>query len=208
MDQNRAAPVKLTRPLMGPVIFELVLWLFVIVFYHVSEVILVVLFNPDELGWDSTLITWPYLGAISIGLIEFGLEWYFLPDIKQMLARPCLLLGLVIAITGDCFRKAAIMTAGASFTHLIKEERRDQHVMITHGIYSWCRHPGYLGWFWWSIGSQIMLANPFSVPLFGFLAWKFFRGRIPYEEYYLEQMFGEDYAVYKYNTPTRIPFIP
>ncbi|KAA8497374.1 Protein-S-isoprenylcysteine O-methyltransferase B [Porphyridium purpureum] len=192
---------------MGTIVWELCVWLVVVVYYHVAEVVMVILYNKSELSWSSTLITLPYLLALGIGFVEFGLEWWWLHEWKRWLSMPCLLVGTCVTLGADTFRKFAMAHARVSFTHRIKEERRPEHVLVTDGPYAWCRHPAYLGWFWWSMGTQIMLANPVCCLLFAVLAWRFFKIRIPYEEYYLEQMFGEAYAIYKLKTPTRIPFI-
>jgi protein-S-isoprenylcysteine O-methyltransferase len=41
------------------------------------------------------------------------------------------------------------------------------------------RHPSYFGWFYYTVGTQIILTNPICAVLFGFAAFKFFAGRIP-----------------------------
>src|SRR4051812_31669288 len=44
------------------------------------------------------------------------------------------------------------------------------------------RHPSYVGWFYWSVGTQLLLCNPLCTVLYGLAAWAFFKDRIPYEE--------------------------
>lgn len=78
---------------------------------------------------------------------------------------------------------------------------------MTHGIYSFSRHPGYFGWFWWSVSTQILLCNPLSAMAFAYISFKFFKDRIPYEEYFLCRYFP-DYKTYRARVPTRIPGIP
>jgi protein-S-isoprenylcysteine O-methyltransferase len=46
----------------------------------------------------------------------------------------------LLTITGEIIRKTAMITAQASFTHLIKHQKRDVHVLITHGIYHYFRY--------------------------------------------------------------------
>jgi protein-S-isoprenylcysteine O-methyltransferase len=75
---------------------------------------------------------------------------------------------LVCVILGEAVRKAGQLTAKQCFTHNIATRRRDGHMLVTTGIYRYVRHPGYLGWFIWAVGTQIMLANPMSVALFAF----------------------------------------
>nr|ACU18188.1 unknown [Glycine max] len=70
-----------------------------------------------------------------------------------------------------------ILTAGKAFTHLIKIYHEEQHQLITHGIYSYIRHPWYRGFLIWSVGTQIMLCNPISTIAFAAVVWCFFAKR-------------------------------
>ena len=87
--------------------------------------------------------------------------------------------GLIILIIGQFFRSSAQFTAGINFTHLIATEKRDSHRLIKHGVYSISRHPSYFGWFWWSVGTQILLCNPVCTIGYAFASWSFFKERIP-----------------------------
>lgn len=69
------------------------------------------------------------------------------------------------------------------------------------------RHPGYLGWFIWSVATQLLLVNPLCTLAFTYVSWRFFAERILYEEYLLLHFFGERYAQYKRHTPSGLPFI-
>lgn len=44
------------------------------------------------------------------------------------------------------------------------------------------RHPAYFGWFWWSIGTQMLLCNPVCIVVYAAASWRFFSQRIPFEE--------------------------
>jgi protein-S-isoprenylcysteine O-methyltransferase len=83
------------------------------------------------------------------------------------------------------------ITAGSNFHHLIRTERDEKHKLVTHGIYAYLRHPGYFGWFWWCIGTQILLSNPICIAAYAFASWRFFSERIPEEEDTLIKFFGE-----------------
>lgn len=63
--------------------------------------------------------------------------------------------GLLMVIFGDCLRKAAMLTAGSNFNHIVQNEKSDTHTLVTSGVYGWFRHPSYVGWFYWSIGTQV-----------------------------------------------------
>ena len=100
-----------------------------------------------------------------------------------------------------------IRTCGDSFSHIIADEKTDEHKLITHGIYSILRHPSYFGWFYWSVGTQLILCNLISTVLYTAAAWYFFESRIPYEEYKLLEFYGEDYRQYMLRTFIGIPYI-
>jgi len=70
--------------------------------------------------------------------------------------------GLLLCAFGEALRKSAIWTARDNFTHLVQQEKAQTHTLVTHGVYSWFRHPSYVGWFYWSIGTQVMYTNLIS----------------------------------------------
>ena len=116
-------------------------------------------------------------------------------------------LGAIGMISGQMIRIAARCTAGYAFTHLVKGERREGHHLITHGIYQYLRHPGYFGWYLWSMGICVLLRTPASLLLFAYAAFEFFKTRIALEEEHLENMFGEEYIAYRKRTTVGIPGI-
>jgi len=63
--------------------------------------------------------------------------------------------GLAMCAIGEILRKSAIWTARDNFTHIVQQEKTQTHVLVTHGVYSWFRHPSYVGFFYWSIGTQV-----------------------------------------------------
>ena len=116
--------------------------------------------------------------------------------------------GLVCVILGETLRKAGQLTAKQCFTHNISTRRREDHVLVTTGVYRYVRHPGYLGWLIWAVGTQVMLANPVSIALFAYTSWRFFAARIAFEEAALRRFFGAAYDAYAARTRTWIVGIP
>lgn len=115
--------------------------------------------------------------ALGFSAVEFWLEVAFVP--KWKLEGWVLALGLLIVVVGQWFRIAAMYTAASNFSHRIEYMKRQEHVLVTHGVYRFVRHPSYLGWFLWTVGSQVLLANPVAVLVYTVVAWGFFRDRIP-----------------------------
>eukprot|EP01118_Nematostelium_gracile_P009292 TRINITY_DN311_c0_g1_i1.p3 TRINITY_DN311_c0_g1~~TRINITY_DN311_c0_g1_i1.p3 ORF type:complete len:102 (-),score=35.90 TRINITY_DN311_c0_g1_i1:98-403(-) len=98
-------------------------------------------------------------------------------------------------------------TAGSNFHHLVREEKEENHKLVTVGIYQYLRHPSYFGWFWWFIATQVLLCNPIMIGVYAWAAWNFFNERIEEEEENLVKFFKEDYQRYRAITPVGIPGI-
>ena len=100
-----------------------------------------------------------------------------------------------------------MLTAGSNFDHLIRVRKEEKHQLVTSGVYRLCRHPSYVGWFYWSVGTQLVLCNPFCTLAYAAASWRFFYERIYEEEITLLYFFGEDYKRYQSEVPTGLPFI-
>lgn len=154
---------------------------------------------------QSLLISKHYIIAMIFSVLEYLGEYAFFPGLKEHWWLSYL--GLAFVLMGEVIRKMAVLTAGRAFTHLIRTHREEQHKLVTHGIYSFVRHPGYSGFLIWSVGTQILLLNPISTVAFALVVWRFFAGRIPYEENYLRRFFGTEYVEYARRVPSGIPFV-
>jgi len=147
-----------------------------------------------------------YSIAMLTCLLEYSIEAFFFPSLKTtwFLFLP----GLILTFTGQIIRIAALWTLGVSFTHLVADTKKEEHKMVDWGIVKYIRHPGYCGWFWWSIGTQLMLGNPICTAGFAFASYHFFKDRIEEEEDNLiRNIFPDKYEQFRNKTPTFIPFI-
>lgn len=103
----------------------------------------------------------------------------FLPRYQAFGVHPVTItIGLGLVVVGQFVRSVAMVQASTNFNHIVQHEHKDTHVLVTKGIYSYFRHPSYFGFFWWSIGTQLLVGN--KVCLFGFavVLWRFFSRRI------------------------------
>lgn len=141
--------------------------------------------------------------------IEISLSTYYLNvySLEYKMNYINIYLGILFLIGGQFMRTYAMLNCGKNFSHLIMTEKRDDHQLVTTGIYSVLRHPSYFGFFYWSIGTQIFLGNPVSFLIYTAASWTFFYERIPIEEETLYHFYGEEYASYCRNTYIGIPFI-
>jgi len=86
-------------------------------------------------------------------------------------------------------------------------ELRENHRLITQGVYRYVRHPMYAALFLYSIGQALVLPNwvvgPSNLVAFGIL----FALRIGAEERMMLETFGEEYAAYMARTKLLVPGI-
>ena len=86
-------------------------------------------------------------------------------------------------------------------------ELRENHRLITQGVYRYVRHPMYAALFLYSIGQALMLPNwvagPSYLVAFGIL----FALRIGAEERMMLEAFGDEYAAYMTRTKLLVPGI-
>ncbi|KAI2642839.1 Isoprenylcysteine carboxyl methyltransferase family-domain-containing protein [Xylaria nigripes] len=118
-----------------------------------------------------------------------------------------LLVGLILVFVGQTARSLAMIQAGKSFNHTIQREKKDDHELITTGVYSFLRHPSYFGFFYWAVGTQLVLGNPICFLGYVIVLWKFFAGRVKHEEVQLVRFFGKEYTEYKKRVGTGILFV-
>jgi protein-S-isoprenylcysteine O-methyltransferase len=165
------------------------LFLLALLEYHVSEVLLVLWIEPEEFSCpDTFLITTPYIAAMAAAAMEHVIVSRFYAEAKSDLVRLLSPLGLCLLVAGEGLRKLAWLQARKAFTHRIKTVKRPCHELVTHGVYSLCRHPGYLGWMIWSVGTQLLLGNVFCSFAFAATSWRFFSVRIPFEDHHLARL--------------------
>jgi len=187
--------------------YSFAIYFAVLAFFHFSEFLVTGLTNPKNLSFDSYLVNHSVaytVAAVSSWIEHFSLL-YFVPSLKHL--RIITYSGLAVCIVGEILRKVAMFHAGRSFNHLVQDRKADDHVLITSGVYSVCRHPSYVGWFIWTLGTQIILINPFCLIAYTLVTYTFFKYRIEHEEYSLVMIFDDEYRDYQKRVGTGIPFI-
>ncbi|XP_026314024.1 uncharacterized protein LOC113225801 [Hyposmocoma kahamanoa] len=182
-------------------------YLAILSFFHFSEFMAVAILNPRTLTIDSFILNHSvqYWVAAVASWVEWGLEYYFVPSMKTCFWLSTI--GVLMCIAGEVFRKGAMITARTNFNHTVQFVKLPDHQLVTHGVYSFCRHPSYVGWFYWSIGTQITLLNPICTVIYMIASWKFFNERIYAEELTLLSFFGSQYVEYQNKVGTGLPFI-
>jgi protein-S-isoprenylcysteine O-methyltransferase len=123
-----------------------------------------------------------YNVAHALATIEI-ITSYFIPHYQSLLVNGLTIsVGIILILVGQTVRSMAMAQAGTNFSHLPAKTKKDGHVLVDTGIYSLLRHPAYFGFFWWALGTQILVGN--KVCLLGYFAalWRFFQQRIKGEQ--------------------------
>ena len=182
---------------------------------HFSEYAVTGITNPSNLNTDTFLLNHSlqyWIAAVASG-IEYFVEFYFLPagikDVKYLV-----MCGVMVSIVGEILRKMAMFYAGHNLYHdkrtwsalIVQSLKRENHKLVTSGVFSFVRHPYYVGWFLWFLGTQIVLLNPICFCIYGSVVWVSFNKSIYDEEESLLKVFGNAYSDYQTNVPTGIPF--
>ena len=175
--------------------------------FHASELAYAAAFTPHDFGWHSLLLSPPYAVAMALAVAEEAVWAWAAPGLKASgtVTDAVVAVGLGMVVVGELLRKGALLSARGNFTHTIQHTRRKGHVLVTSGFYRLCRHPGYLGWWIWAVGTQVLLLNPACSLLFHLLSRQFFSARVQAEEALLLRFFGQAFEEYAERTPHYMP---
>ncbi|KAL6716995.1 farnesyl cysteine-carboxyl methyltransferase [Lecanora helva] len=182
--------------------------------FHYLEYQVTALYNPLAATTSAFLLSQngrAYNIAHTLAFTECGIHWYFFPntfEVEDVTAQSLFLgLGFAMMIVGQLVRTTAMAQAGKNFSHVVSVKKKEGHVLVTDGVYSVLRHPSYFGFFWWGLGSQLVLGNLVCLLGYAVVLWRFFSARIAKEEQSLIGFFGAEYKKYLKKTWTGIPFI-
>jgi len=84
-------------------------------------------------------------------------------------------------------------------------EVREQHRLVTHGVYRRVRHPMYTSLLLYSIGQMLVLPNWVAGPSYLVMFLTLFVFRVLAEERMMREQFGDEYAEYSRRTKRLVP---
>jgi len=117
----------------------------------------------------------------------------------------CAWLGTLVLIGGMALLHRTHRDLGRAWS--ITLEVREQHALITHGIYEKLRHPMYASFWLWAISQALLLPN-WVAGLSGIVGFgTLFFARVGYEERMMLETFGDEYRAYMARTYRLIPGI-
>ncbi|CAE7250029.1 icmt [Symbiodinium microadriaticum] len=187
------------------------LFLVAVTLFHATEFAFSVLCHSKTIEFRCFLLAPVPAAGYSIAIVAAICEFWLWQaagiTLPGVLVGGLTLLGAGLVLAGWSLRTAALFTARSNFTHIVAHYKDPSHRLVQHGVYGWCRHPGYVGWFLWSVSTQILLINPVCIFCYSWVSFRFFAGRIPHEEEMLLQFFGDEYMAYAREVPCGIPGI-
>lgn len=120
-----------------------------------------------------------YNTAQGLALLEILVSTFFFPQWQARYANfITIIVGLFLVLLGQGARTLAMATAGTNFNHTPQKIKRDGHELVKTGIYAYSRHPSYFAFFWWTIGTQLLVGNKCCAVAFFAILWNFFNNRI------------------------------
>ncbi|KAL9598978.1 MAG: hypothetical protein Q9219_004161 [cf. Caloplaca sp. 3 TL-2023] len=165
--------------------------------FHLLEFYITARYNPSAATTSAFLLTsngYAYNVAHTLALIEcisgnylaprYFPAWTPLHSFYAWLSPEgkargiCLALGLASLALGQGIRTLAMVHAATNFNHLVQFRKKEGHVLVTDGIYRWMRHPAYSGFFWWGLGTQVVMGNKLCFIGYAVVLWRFFKDRI------------------------------
>ncbi|KAI4728153.1 prenyl cysteine carboxyl methyltransferase-like protein Ste14 [Aureobasidium sp. EXF-10728] len=180
--------------------------------FHFLEFWTTARYNTSNAKVSSYLLTsngGAYLAAHVAAMIEILVTSLFFPNLQDRYSNIYTIgAGLALVVMGQVVRSIAMAQAGVSFNHIPAKSKKNDHVLVTQGLYSYFRHPSYFGYFFFAVGTQIVVGNKICCVSYLIILWFFFKDRINYEEQDLVKFFGDDYRSYRQRVGTGIPFIP
>lgn len=177
-----ASTIAMVLAYMNLQIWRLPFFIVVLSIFHFLEFYMTARYNTLSATIDAFLLSSngkAYNIAHASAALECAVNSIFFPAWQASISSPAVLCtGLVAVIIGQVTRSAAMAHAGTNFNHTVQTRKVEGHQLVTTGVYSILRHPSYFGFFWWGLGTQMVLGNAICFLAYTYLLWNFFAKRI------------------------------
>ncbi|HEY2185722.1 MAG TPA: protein-S-isoprenylcysteine O-methyltransferase [Xanthobacteraceae bacterium] len=153
--------------------------------------------------YESTLLILSFMGYLAVPIIYVSTSWLSFANYPP---QPVLLAaGIVASVASLWLFWRSHADLGRNFS--IKLVIREQHALVTTGVYGLIRHPMYASALLWSLAQALLLPNWVTAlaGLCGFGILYF--GRVTREETLMLKTFGQAYQDYMLRTKRLVPHI-
>ena len=86
-------------------------------------------------------------------------------------------------------------------------ELRENHTLVTNGVYQLVRHPMYAALLLYSLGNALVVTNWIAGPSYGVSMLLLFALRVGPEERMMRTQFGAEYDAYRARSKRLVPFV-
>ena len=178
-----------------------------------ASVLLMVIRAPHGQRSRSVKIAKNRKGILEVVLLSIAMPGFFVPLI--WVALPWLsfadyrlhsvpfIVGVICYAVGLWLFHRSHADLGTNWS--VTLQIREQHRLITEGVYQRIRHPMYSALFLYSLGQLLVLPNWFAGPSYFVTFGILFALRLRAEEEMMLEEFGDGYAVYMTRTKRLIP---
>jgi protein-S-isoprenylcysteine O-methyltransferase len=152
--------------------------------FHFLEFYTTAAYNTPGAYVSSFLLTNgdQYRQAHTMAFVETLVTSYFFPGWQARVHTAyAIAAGVAMVVVGQTVRSVAMAQAGTNFNHMVQSRKTEGHELVTTGLYAFFRHPSYFGFFWWGIGTQVLLGNTVCTLGYAGVLWYFFMKRITRE---------------------------
>lgn len=157
--------------------------------FHFLEFYITAAYNTRYASVSAFLLSsngWAYNVAHGSAMLECLIGYYFFPESRYYSLsiednygiKITVVLGVLLVVLGQTVRTLAMAQAGSNFNHTVQVEYKEGHTLVRNGVYALSRHPSYFGFFWWGLGTQLVLGNVVCFVGYAVVLWRFFSSRI------------------------------
>jgi protein-S-isoprenylcysteine O-methyltransferase Ste14 len=181
----------------------------------IASIVMVIIRAPYGQRSRTVPITKDRKGTLEIVLLTIAWIAFFLPlvwIVTPLFAfadyplRPIpFILGTICLVLGLWLFHRSHVDLGTNWS--ITLQLRENHTLVTGGIYRWVRHPMYLALLIYAVGQALILPNWFVGPSYGIAMLLLFALRVGPEEQMMREEFGKDYESYSAATRCLVPGI-
>lgn len=181
----------------------------------VANVVLIAIRAPHGHRSRSIKVVKSRKGTLEIVLLSLMWIAFFVPLIwiavpafsfaEYRLGAGPLVAGIVCFAAGLWLFFRSHVDLGTNWS--ITLEVREQHQLITHGVYRRIRHPMYTAFFLFGVGQLLVLPNWAAGPSYLVPFAILFACRVRAEERMMLEQFGDEYAVYMARSKRLVPGI-
>ncbi len=150
-------------------------------------------FTDDRKNWlDKLLLVVVSLGFIAAPLVYLLTGWLDFADYELPMWAGWV--GTVVFAGALLLLWRSHVDLGRNWSPMM--EIREEHSLVTKGVYKYIRHPMYSAHFLWAIAQVLLLHNWIAGSAFLITSVPLYLFRIPVEERMMLDRFGEEYKLY------------